>query len=125
MKPCLTDKESVIIQKSQKADLQIDSSAFFFLSLKFVSSLLLFYCLSSKKFYYQYFFFYSQLFILFTKIVILLKFIVPLYFSGKFIAIGSVDDLVRVIWNSSESGTHFLICSFPCFSFWNFFLFHF
>ena len=57
VKPWITDKESVIIQKSQKADLQIDSSAFFFLSLKFVSSLLLFYCLSSKKFYYQYFFF--------------------------------------------------------------------
>ena len=57
VKPWITDKESVIIQKSQKADLQIDSSAFFFLSLKFVSSLLLFYCLSSEKFYYQYFFF--------------------------------------------------------------------
>ena len=95
---------------------------FFFLSLKFVSSLLLCYCLSSKKFYYQYFFFfYSQLFILFTKIVFLFKFIVPLYFNGKFIAIGSVDDLVHVKWNSSESCTHFLICSFPCFSFGTFF----
>ena len=44
VKPWITDKESVIIQKSQKADLQIDSSAFFFPLTKiceFSSSLLL------------------------------------------------------------------------------------
>ena len=127
VKPWITDKESVIIQKSQKADLQIDSNAFFFPLTKiceFSSSLLL--SLFQKVLLSVFFFFfYSQLFILFTKIVFLFKFIVPLYFSGKFIAIGSVDDLVHVKWNSSESCTHFLICSFPCFSFWNFFLFHF
>ena len=44
VKPWITDKVSVIIQKSQKADLQIDSSAFFFPLTKiceFSSSLLL------------------------------------------------------------------------------------
>ena len=126
VKPWITDKVSVIIQKSQKADLQIDSNAFFFPFTKiceFFSSLLL--SLFQKVLLLVFFFSYSQLFITFTKIIILFKFIVPLYFSGKFIAIGSVDDLVRVVWTSSESCTHFLICSFPCFSFWNFFLFHF
>ena len=90
---------------------------------EFSSSLLL--SLFQKILLSIYFFPYSQFCILFTKIVNLFKFIVSLYFSGKLTAIGSVDDLVRVIWNSSESCTHFLISSFPCFSFWNFFLFHF
>ena len=50
------------------------------------------------------------------------KFIVALYFSGKLTAVGSLMtlcELYRILQGN-------VICSFPCFSFWNFFfLFHF